>query len=182
MEGQRERLPDNSVAALPGEPQCVFCRRPVFREDDGTLNLEYREYDDTRVCDARGDGANVSTLPHVLAPSIRIGRISREATARLQFDLAGASPRPAPWGGGEYLADRAVVVYLARDKHAGHSMKMAMDVVVLHGHRLKRDGTPGQRKVSEHFRTPFGDDAPAVVLELAVRAGDLMNMGDVYRG
>lgn len=47
-----------------GELVCIHCRRPVFVERDGTLNLVHRMYEHTRQCDARGDGATLSTLPH----------------------------------------------------------------------------------------------------------------------
>jgi hypothetical protein len=43
---------------------CAHCWRPVFQEDGGAWNLVYREYEHTRQCDARGDGAVLSSLPH----------------------------------------------------------------------------------------------------------------------
>lgn len=43
---------------------CVYCHRAIYRERDGAWNLTYLEYAGTRTCDARSDGANVSTLPH----------------------------------------------------------------------------------------------------------------------
>lgn len=36
------------------QPTCSHCGRLVFTEPDGTLNLVYREYDRTTLCDARG--------------------------------------------------------------------------------------------------------------------------------
>jgi hypothetical protein len=53
---------------------CRYCGRPIYlapfpRHELGdeiatVWNLVYREYAVTTVCDARSDGANVSTLPH----------------------------------------------------------------------------------------------------------------------
>jgi hypothetical protein len=46
------------------DERCEFCGRPIFQERDGTWNLVYREYDNTRVCDALGNGWEVSVHPH----------------------------------------------------------------------------------------------------------------------
>lgn len=52
----------------PGDERvCRYCWRPVFLEPErvgGAWNLVYQEYADTRQCDARGDGAALSHLPH----------------------------------------------------------------------------------------------------------------------
>ena len=49
----------------PGDERvCAHCWRPVFQEPSGEWNLVHREYEHTRQCDARGDGATLSTLPH----------------------------------------------------------------------------------------------------------------------
>ena len=52
---------------LAEEPLCRWCWRPVFLEltgDDARWNLRYEEYENTENCDARSDGANVSSLPN----------------------------------------------------------------------------------------------------------------------
>lgn len=48
---------------------CRYCWRRIFLSYNQVLDqarwiLEYREYEDTSVCDMRGDGASLSTLPH----------------------------------------------------------------------------------------------------------------------
>lgn len=43
---------------------CRHCWRPIFLCSDFTWDLHYREYEHTRQCDARSDGASLSELPH----------------------------------------------------------------------------------------------------------------------
>lgn len=52
------------VREAAAERVCKHCWRPVFQEQDDTWNLVYREYEQTRQCDARSDGATPSQLPH----------------------------------------------------------------------------------------------------------------------
>lgn len=53
------------------ERVCKHCWRPIFYDPGLTgaheyedWNLVYREYEQTRKCDARSDGATLSQLPH----------------------------------------------------------------------------------------------------------------------
>ena len=69
--------------------KCQHCGRPIFQEPDGTWNLVYREYDNTRVCDARGDGAVLSTLPHVPAD---LSDEQYELADQLEVALEAAGP------------------------------------------------------------------------------------------
>jgi hypothetical protein len=53
----------------PDSPLCRYCWRHIFIEGlgrhSGQWILVMKEYDHTECCDARGDGAVLSTLPHV---------------------------------------------------------------------------------------------------------------------
>jgi hypothetical protein len=52
---------------LAEAPLCRWCWRPVFLQllkNDAVWDLQYQEYENTPYCDARSDGANLSTLPH----------------------------------------------------------------------------------------------------------------------
>jgi len=51
-----------------GSPLCRYCWRPIFVNGIlpglGKWILVMQEYEDTSVCDARGDGSVLSTAPH----------------------------------------------------------------------------------------------------------------------
>ncbi len=70
------------------EGTCRHCGRPIFTHPDwkaGAWDLVYLEYAGTVRCDARGDGAVLSSLPH--EPTTTAAGASAQT--------AGSTPAPA---------------------------------------------------------------------------------------
>jgi len=108
-------------------------------------------------------------------------KVRRTAEAFLTYEVTGVEDRLVPWGarkGEQYRPMGAVVRFKMTDRNMGTRVQLVCIGIDIQGKRLKADGTPGVRAVTDYLYADRMEHAPQWARDLLAKAEADMVLAD----